>query len=214
MSNPSLNDGVESDAPPAQLQLLNLINGMWASQIVSAVAGLSLADQIDAGKTSVADLAASTSANEDGLRRLLNGAMTIGLVELDEDGRFRLTALGECLRSDTPGSLRSFAIAETATGHWAPWGLLTEAVRTGKPVAEKALGLPPWEYYARNREEGLHFAGAMSNLSAAAGAELTATRNVRDSVESSTSVEVRVCFSAPCSKRRRRQPEFFSIFRR
>jgi len=68
---------------------------------------------------------------------------------------FGLTALGETLRSDAPGSVRNFAITETAPGHWQPWGRLEESVRTGKPAAHAALGMELFEWYAQNPDEAV-----------------------------------------------------------
>jgi hypothetical protein len=51
------------------------------------------------------------------------------------DGRFKLTPMGDRLRSDAPNSVRGVALA---TGHpemWAQRGELAYSVETGKPVA-------------------------------------------------------------------------------
>src|SRR5205807_9815106 len=65
-----------------------------------------------------------------------------------------LTPLGETLRSNTPGTLRDFVIAETAPGHWLPWGRLVDAVKRGSSISKETLGVDPWDYYATNVEEG------------------------------------------------------------
>jgi SAM-dependent methyltransferase len=82
------------------------------------------------------------------------------------DGRFDLAARGELLRSDVPNSMRDFAIAMTAPGHWLPWGRLTEAIRGGERQAVAALGHEFFDYYAANPVEGDAFTGAMANHSA------------------------------------------------
>src|SRR6185436_9185077 len=87
---------------------------------------------------------------------------------------FTLTPLGECLRANVPGSMRDLIVAELAAGHWLPWGRLEEAVRTRQPVARAALGMDPWDYYAKNVDEGRCFARGMSNLSAMAAMEVIA----------------------------------------
>lgn len=62
--------------------------------------------------------------------------------------------------------MRDFLIAETAPGHWLPWGRLYDAVKHGHSVAGETLGMNVWEYYAKNHDEGLAFARGMGNLSA------------------------------------------------
>ena len=92
----------------------------------------------------------------------MRAAMELGLVASTPDGRFSLTALGETLRSDVPGSMRDSAIALTAPGHWLPWGRLSEAVRTGRRQTPETLGAELFQYYSDNPYEGCAFTGAMS----------------------------------------------------
>ena len=117
---------------------------------------------------SLAALARSSSA----LYRVLRLLSSVGVFTQVAPRSFGLTALGETLRSDAPGSVRNFAITETAPGHWQPWGRLEESVRTGKPAAHAALGMELFEWYAQNPDEAGFFNAAMGNLSALAAGEL------------------------------------------
>jgi hypothetical protein len=150
-----------------------MLMGMWVSQILGATARFGVADAIARGITSSADLAREVDADPETLYRLLRAASTVGLLAETAPRTFGLTPLSECLRSDVPGSLRDFLIAETAPGHWLPWGQLYEAVKAGHSLAEEILGMPPWDYYAKNREEGLTFARGMGNLSALVSKDVT-----------------------------------------
>jgi hypothetical protein len=145
---------------------------MWAAQILSAVAQLGVPDLIAAGTRSVEHLADECAADASALHRLLRAAATVGLVVETGPAEFALTPLGETLRANTPGSLRDFVIAETAPGHWLPWGRLVDAVKRGGAMTKETLGLDPWDYYAANVEEGRCFARGMSNLSAIASADV------------------------------------------
>jgi O-methyltransferase domain/Dimerisation domain len=159
-----MQDGTQQ--PPPQAVLLQMLMGMWVSQIISAVAQLGVPDRLAAGAASADDLARDCGADRDALRRLLRAASTLGLVAVEGGGRVSLTPLGETLRSDAPGSLRDFVIAETATGHWLPWGRLADAVRRGGSIAGETLGVADaWEYYGAHEEERMCFARGMSNLS-------------------------------------------------
>jgi O-methyltransferase domain len=113
-------------------------------------------------------VAERAGTNADATYRLLRGLATVGIVEALTDERFALTPVGECLRSDVPGSMRSLLIAEMAPGHWLPWGDMEHSIRTGTPAAPKTLGKPAWEYYAEHPEEANHFAQGMSGMSAMA----------------------------------------------
>ena len=156
----------DSAPMPPQAVLLRMLMGMWHAQIVSAIAQLGVADRIAAGTTAVDDLARECQANPDALYRLLRAGATLEVVTETGAKQFALTPLGETLRSNVPGSLRDFIIAETAPGHWLPWGRLADAVRRGGSMAAETLGMDPWTYYAKNEEERLFFARGMSNLSA------------------------------------------------
>jgi hypothetical protein len=161
-----------SEGPPPHAVVLQMLNGMWVSQILSAVAQLCVADLIAAGTRSVEHLAEKCGADAKALHRLLRAAATLGLVMETEPGEFALTPLGTTLRTNTRGSLRDFIIAETAPGHWLPWGRLVDAVKRGGSMTKETLGIDAWEYYAQNAEEGRCFARGMSNLSAIASEDV------------------------------------------
>jgi ubiquinone/menaquinone biosynthesis C-methylase UbiE len=169
----------EPTAPP-QIAIFQMMNGLWVSQIASAVAQLAVPDAIAAGKNDVDTLAAECGADPAALHRLLRAAATLGLVQETAPRTFALTPMGETLRSGVPGSMRDILIAETALGHWLPWGKVVDAVRTGKPTTQATLGMSGWEYYAANPEEGQCFARGMGNLSAVAVQEVAAVYNVGD----------------------------------
>src|SRR5436305_3905509 len=161
-----------TEAPPPHAVVLQMLTGMWVAQILSAVAQLGVPDLIAAGTRSVERLAEECEADAKSLHRLLRAASTVGLTVETAPGEFALTPLGETLRANTPGSLRDFIIAETAPGHWLPWGRLVDAVKRGGAMTKETLGLDPWDYYATNVEEGRCFARGMSNLSAIASADV------------------------------------------
>lgn len=97
---------------------------------------------------------------------LLESVRLTHLVEHSGKETFKLTPLGETLISDIPGSLRGVMGACLGDSHWKPWGMLDEAVRTGKPPTVKALGVESiWTYFKQEPEEANMFAEAMSGFS-------------------------------------------------
>jgi len=111
-------------------------------------------------------------ANADALYRLLRCCASVGVFAEQEGRRFALTPVGETLRSGGPGSLRDFLIAETAPGHWLPWGRLHEAVMEGRPQTTATLGCDIFTFYSRNPDEAAPFNRAMANLSAIVAGEV------------------------------------------
>jgi hypothetical protein len=141
--------GTEHGVPPP-VAMMGLITGYWISQAVGAVATLGVADRLANGARTCDELAREVGAYPQALYRVLRLLASIGVFVQAVPRSFGLTALGETLRSDPPGSVRNFAITETAPGHWQPWGRLEESIRTGQPMAGAALGMELFEWYAQN----------------------------------------------------------------
>lgn len=161
----------EHEVPPPAA-MMGLITGYWISQAVGAVAQLGVADGLTDGPRGSDELAQVVGADPRALYRVLRLLASIGVFAENPPGSFGLTPLGETLRSDAPGSVRNFAITETAPGHWLPWGRLLESVKTGQPMARAALGMDLFDWYAQDPEEAGFFNAAMGNLSALAAGEL------------------------------------------
>jgi O-methyltransferase len=177
--------GAVHDVPPP-VAMMGLITGYWVSQAVGVVALLGVADQLGEGPRGTDELARAVGADPQALYRVLRLLASLGVFAEVAPDSFALTPLGETLRSNAPGSVRNFAITETAPGHWLPWGRLPESVRSGRPMAREALGMELFDWYAQNPEEAGFFNAAMGNLSALAASELvrvydfSAVRTVAD----------------------------------
>jgi SAM-dependent methyltransferase len=169
--------GTEHDVPPPAA-MMGLITGYWVSQAVGVVALLGVADHLGEGPRSSDELAQAVGADPQALYRVLRLLASIGVFTEVAPGSFGLTPLGETLCSEAPGSVRNFAITETAPGHWLPWGRLHESVQSGRPMAREALGMELFDWYAQNPEEAGYFNAAMGNLSALTASELVRVYDV------------------------------------
>ena len=56
--------------------------------------------------------------------RFLRTLVSLGVLSQPQPHTYALTAIGEALRSDIPGSMRDLLIAETDAPHWQAWGKL------------------------------------------------------------------------------------------
>ena len=162
---------MSNDLPPPT-RMLQIITGYWVSQAVGTAARLGVPDQLADGPRKSSEVAKAVGADPQALFRLMRMLASIGIFAMDEQERFGLTPLGDTLRSRVPGSVRNFAVAEIAPGHWQPWGKMYEAIKTGEPMCESALGMTLWDWYAKNPEESEYFSGAMGDLSAAVADEV------------------------------------------
>ncbi len=153
-------------------QLHQLVTGYRVSQIVSAIARFGIADRLADGPVGLDQLAVRLDIAHDHLYRLLRGAASIGLIEEVELRTFALAPLGEPLRSDVAGSLRRYAMALTAPGHWLPWGRLPHAVVSRQPQAKAIFGSDIVEYHRQHPDEGRLFAEASSDFTELLSADI------------------------------------------
>jgi SAM-dependent methyltransferase len=147
------------------MTLLNLTASKWVSQAISVAAELRIADLLKDGARTAADIARTANASEDGVYRLLRALASVGLFAETGKRKFRLTALGRLLRSDSSQALGGYA---RFTGHdstWRPWGELRHSVRTGEPAFDHVFAMPIFEYFAKMPESAAVFDAAMTSIS-------------------------------------------------
>jgi O-methyltransferase domain/Dimerisation domain len=148
-------------------QMVKLMWGYRASQVLRTVAELSIADLLQSGPLSAEEIAKRANLVADNTFRLLRTAVAIGLVRADGHNRFYTTPLLDMLRKDTPQSLYYWVISSTGPAHWLPWQALVEAVRSGVNPAQHTLGSDFFTYLEDNPEEGGEFLDSMSVLTSA-----------------------------------------------
>lgn len=155
-----------SEASP-QDALWRMVNAYQVSQAIHVVATLGIADLLADGPRSIDDLAGVTETHAPTLYRLLRALASVG-VFVETDGRFGLTPLAEYLRTDVPGSVRSWAMFIGRPYTWSAWAHLIGSVKTGETAFPKSYGMSVWEYRASHPEENEIFNDAMTQLSAGA----------------------------------------------
>ena len=161
-----------SAVPPPPEVMFKMITGYWVSQTVGALARLGVCDLLVDGPRRADALASEVGADPSALFRVMRAAASVGVLRQHDDDQFSLTPIGETLRSNVPGSMRDMAIAQTAVGHWAPWGAFIDAVRTGETQSQKMLGKSVFEHYDDHPAERTAFMGAMQGLSELVAGEL------------------------------------------
>lgn len=149
---------------PPPLEMLKMVMGPWVAQALGAVARLNVSDHLAQGPLTAEQLATKTGANPDALHRVMRALSSLGVYTM-QNKSFGLTPLGQTLQSDVPGSMRNIVIAETDTCHWLTWGRFPDAVKTGRGMAQEALGMLPWDYYGKHPQDGEQFSRAMADIS-------------------------------------------------
>lgn len=155
---------VASVSPP--MAVLQVLSGFWSARAVYIAAKLGLADLVQDGPKSAAELAALTGTHAPSLYRVLRALASIGWFEEDVGGRFGPTALTSGLQTGVPGSLRSLAMTELGEEHYPAWGDLLFSVKTGELAFNQVFGMANWEFWASHPENAQIFNQAMSEVTA------------------------------------------------
>src|SRR6266498_4047788 len=142
--------------------LLRMVYGAQAAQIIYVAAKLEVADLLAPGPRASADLVALTTIDELTLRRLLRGLVSLGICAEVESDRFALTQLGECLRSDHPQSLQARVLFNSEV-LWPIWGALLDTIQSGNSGAVQAFGVQFYDYLQLRPEIGKLFDRTMAD---------------------------------------------------
>jgi hypothetical protein len=137
------------DQPSPPQQISRMLTAYWISQALYVAAKLGLADLLQDGPRTAADLAIATQTQPRPLYRLMRALASVGVFAEDDRQGFSLTPLAQCLRSDVPGSQRSMAIT-TGELFYPAWGELLSSVQTGRTAFEKVYGQPVFDYLSQN----------------------------------------------------------------
>lgn len=152
---------------PANVALLETAQGAWVTQALYVAAKLGVADELAQGPKTADEVATKVAAHPDSVFRLMR-MLTGSVFSQRTDGRFELTAMGQALRADTPNSMRSMVLFIGSSEHWAVWGELLHAVKSGRPAPEKLYGKPYFDHLDESPEQAAIFNDAMTTVSAIA----------------------------------------------
>lgn len=147
--------------------LFHMVVGKWISQALGTVVELGVPDQLARGPRRCSDIARDAGVSDDALYRLLRALASVGVFAETTDRRFKLTPLGQFLRSDHGQSLAGYAHFTAHDSTWRPWGQLGYSVKTGAPAFDHVFGAPIFQYFSRNPDAAAIFDNAMTSISAA-----------------------------------------------
>lgn len=152
-------------AEPLPMQMYGMLNAHILVQALHVAATLRIADLLSDGPKSVQELAQASSSHAPSLCRLLRMLASAGVFAEDESSRFRMTPLATPLRSDTPDSVRDWALFIVAPPIWAAWGTLLHTIRTGESAFEHASGMPLFQYMSDHSELARYYNNWMAKQS-------------------------------------------------
>jgi hypothetical protein len=140
-------------------QLARLANGYWYTQTIYVAAKLGLAELLKDGPRSAQELAEATGTNPRALYRLLRALASLGTFA-EEQGRFVLTPLAECLLDPSMKAM----VTMRGEMQYRAWGELLSSVQSGKPAFDKVYGKPIFDYLSEHPETGKLFDQAMTGV--------------------------------------------------
>ena len=148
-----------NDELPPPIALYSLAIGHYVSRALDLAARLGLADLLRDAPRSAGELAAESGTDAAALRRVLRLLVSVGVSE----DRFSLTPIGELLRSDVDGSMRSAVRLFTGVDIQDSWKELEYCVRTGQPAFRKTSpDADPFSSMATDPERAAVFDEAMA----------------------------------------------------
>lgn len=137
---------------PLPVQMYGMLNSHFLVQALYVAATLRIPDLLANGSRTVDELAQASASHSPSLYRLLRMLAGAGVFKEVGAGRFELTPLGATLRTDTPDSVRDWALFIAAPPVWTAWSNLLHSVRTGVSAFEHTFGMPLFAYFKDHPE--------------------------------------------------------------
>jgi hypothetical protein len=161
----SKENGMTIPQLPPEAILPQMILGGLMQKSIWVAAKLGVADLLAEKPRTAEEIAEATDTHAPSLYRVLRLLATAGVFAENSERKFELTPIAELLRSDTPNSMRDYAIMMGEDWIWQAYGELMYSVKTGEIAHNKVQGMSSFEFFAKNEEVGNIFNRAMTNLS-------------------------------------------------
>ena len=147
-------------------QVFQLGMGFIVSAALGTAIQFDIPEHLAGGPRTAADLARATGTHEGALYRLLRALSTTGVFEETAARTFALTRVGQLLRRGAPGGAREMVLWMCDAFHYRVYAEMPAAVQSGEAVGEKVVGMPVFEYLARDPGLAERFNNAMTAFSA------------------------------------------------
>ena len=146
-------------------QLLQARNGLIIHQALCAVAELKVADWLEKGVRTTAELAGVLKVNEDALYRLLRALASQEIFEEIGPRTFINSEFSYHLQAMNPESIRPALLLFGTDFYYQSFGQLLYSIQTGEPARAKLFGASEWEYMREHSDLAGIFDDAMTNHS-------------------------------------------------
>lgn len=141
-----------------------LLMGFRGTHLLYVAAELGVADVLEEGPATADEIAARLGAQRDPLHRVLRALAQLDVLAEDSDGRFSLMPLGDCLRTDRPGSLRPLARFWGHEMMQRAWGSLLHTIMTGETAFDHAVGMSAFAYLQSHPDAAAIYHDGMAKI--------------------------------------------------
>lgn len=146
---------------PPHAQVIQMGTGHWLSKLIYTAAKLDLADKLADGPKSAEELASLTGLHAPSLHRFMRTLAGFGILASAGEKRFRLTPLGESLKTGAPGSARSTILTFCGSTFVPAFDQIEHSLKTGRTGFEAEFGMPIFDYFAQHPDEASMFSESM-----------------------------------------------------
>jgi hypothetical protein len=154
---------------PGEIALFSdVVFGLQKTKIAGVLVSSGLADALGKDSRDPVELAHELGLDPDVTIRIVNAAIALRLMQLDRQGRARLTKVGRPLCREHPKSIASWAAYYADPDTAAAYAHLDAQLRDGAQTSgyQRAFGKPLWDYLGDRPDMGAGFADAMRQLTA------------------------------------------------
>jgi hypothetical protein len=141
--------------------VMQMVLGYMPAVCLNIAARLRIADELEQGPQSAADLAQRVEADEDALYRVMRALTTVGVFQELDGRKFAQTPASDLLRSGHPQSMRDIVAFMADPLHFRCYSNLMHSVKTGETTAAPTVGVPLFEWFQTHPEESEVFNAAM-----------------------------------------------------
>ena len=164
----------QAHSTTAPTSLLRAGEGVILNQALHVAAKLRVADLLEKGLSTAAELARELKVNEGALYRTMRLLAGQGIFEETADRTFRNTETSSFLRTGVPGSLRSLLVFWGSEFYYSCFGEMLYSIQTGEPSRAKLSGMDSFEYLRQHPELASIFDEAMTTMSELVGPAIAA----------------------------------------
>jgi len=142
---------------------ISLLHHVYFNPIIGALVRHDVADHLESGPLSAADLAHRSGMNALALTRALRALGAFGAFKEVSSGVFANNSVSELFRHE-PGGLCNYALYNTSEHYTRSAAALGHSVVTGQSATQHVFGESFWDYARRHPEENETFNRALAEL--------------------------------------------------